>query len=172
MLDRLQDFPGGSDGKVSAYNAGDPGSILGLGRSSGEGCGNSCLENPMDGGAWQATVHGVAGFSLQWLLLCGVLALGQWAQQLLFLGSVQNTSSIVVAIGAQLFYSMQDLPRPGIKPIFPALAVDSLPLNHQGSPSAMFVCFFLNIPFFCLYYSFALIYCLLFSLEPLRGWRY
>ena len=48
-------FPGGSDGKASAYNAGDPGSIPGLGRS-GEGNGNplqySCLENPMDGGAW------------------------------------------------------------------------------------------------------------------------
>ena len=46
----------GSDGKASAYNAGDPGSIPGLGRSSGEGNGNplqySCLENPMDGGAW------------------------------------------------------------------------------------------------------------------------
>ena len=55
------DFPGGSDGKASADNAGDPGSILGLGRSPGEGNGNplqySCLENCMDGGAWQATVH-------------------------------------------------------------------------------------------------------------------
>ena len=51
-----EDFPGGSDGKVSAYNAADPGSIPGLGRSSGEGNGNplqySCLENPMDRGAW------------------------------------------------------------------------------------------------------------------------
>ena len=51
-----KDFPGGSDGKVSAYNAGEPGSIPGLGKSSGEGNGNplqySCLENPMDGGAW------------------------------------------------------------------------------------------------------------------------
>ena len=73
------DFPGGSDGKASVYNAGDPGSIPGLGRSRGEGNlsytfsvpvktsflsyismregnGNplqySCLENPMDGGAW------------------------------------------------------------------------------------------------------------------------
>ena len=50
------DFPGGSDGKPSAYNAGDPGSISGLGRSPGEGNGNSlqysCLENPMDGGTW------------------------------------------------------------------------------------------------------------------------
>ena len=58
------DFPGGSDGKASAYNAGDPGSIPGLGRSPGEGNGDppqySCLENPMDGGAWWATVHGVA----------------------------------------------------------------------------------------------------------------
>ena len=49
-------FPGGSDGKASAYNAGDPGSIPGSGRSSGEGNGNSlqysCLGNPMDGGAW------------------------------------------------------------------------------------------------------------------------
>ena len=57
-------FPGGSDGKGSAYNAGDPGSIPGSGRSPGEGNGNplqySSLENPMDGGAWLATVHGVA----------------------------------------------------------------------------------------------------------------
>ena len=57
-------FPGGSDGKASAYNAGDLGSIPGSGRSPGEGNGNplqySCLENPMDGGAWLATVHGVA----------------------------------------------------------------------------------------------------------------
>ena len=57
-------FPGGSDGKASVYNAGDPGLILWLGRSLGEGRGNppqySGLENPMDGGAWRATVHGVA----------------------------------------------------------------------------------------------------------------
>ena len=50
--------------RASTYNAGDPGSIPGLGRSPGEGNGTplqySCLENPMDGGAWQATVHGVA----------------------------------------------------------------------------------------------------------------
>ena len=57
-------FPGGSEDKAFAYNAGDPGSIPGLGRSPGEGNGNplqySCLKNPMDRGAWQATVHGVA----------------------------------------------------------------------------------------------------------------
>ena len=49
-------FPGGSDGKASAHNAGDQGSFPGSGRSPGEGNGNplqySCLENPMDGGAW------------------------------------------------------------------------------------------------------------------------
>ena len=49
-------FPGGSDCKASAYNAGDQGSIPGLGRSPGEGNGTplqySCLESPMDGGAW------------------------------------------------------------------------------------------------------------------------
>ena len=55
--------PHSSVGKESAYNAGDPGLIPGLGRSHGEGNGNplqySCLENPVDRGAWQATVHGV-----------------------------------------------------------------------------------------------------------------
>ena len=58
------DFPGGSDGKTSVYNAGDPGSIPGLGRSPAEGNGNPlqdyCLENPMDGGDWWAAVHRVA----------------------------------------------------------------------------------------------------------------
>ena len=52
----LLDFPGGSDGKASVYNAGDLGSIPESGRFPGEGNGNplqySCLENPMDGGAW------------------------------------------------------------------------------------------------------------------------
>ena len=56
-------FPGGSEGKESACCVGDPCSMPGLGRSPGEGNGTplrySCLENPMDGGAWKATVHGV-----------------------------------------------------------------------------------------------------------------
>ena len=55
--------PGGSMVKNPPANAGDLSSIPGSGRSPGEGNGNplqySCLENPMDGGAWQATVHGV-----------------------------------------------------------------------------------------------------------------
>ena len=56
-------FPGGSDDKGSVCNVRDPGSIPGLGRYPGEGNGSplqySCLENPMDRGAWQATVHRV-----------------------------------------------------------------------------------------------------------------
>ena len=56
-------LPGGSDGKESDCSVGFPGSIPGLRRSPGEGHGNPfqslCLENPMDGGAWWATVHGV-----------------------------------------------------------------------------------------------------------------
>ena len=57
-------FPCGSDSKLPACNEGDPGLIPGLGRSPGKGNGYtlqySCPENPMDRGAWQATVHGVA----------------------------------------------------------------------------------------------------------------
>ena len=57
-------FPGGSEVKASACNVGDLGSVPGWGRAPGEGNGTplqySCLENPMDGGAWWATVHGVA----------------------------------------------------------------------------------------------------------------
>ena len=60
----FQGFPCSSVGKESACSTGDLGSIPGLGRFPGEGNGNplqySCLKNPMDRGAWQATVHGVA----------------------------------------------------------------------------------------------------------------
>ena len=57
-------FPGGSDGKESACNAGDLGLIPGLGRSPGEGVNYPlqyfCMENSMDSGVWCVTVHGVA----------------------------------------------------------------------------------------------------------------
>ena len=60
----LWGFPGGSDGKESACNAGDQDSIPGWGRSPGGGNDNplqySCLWNSMDRGAWWATVHGFA----------------------------------------------------------------------------------------------------------------
>ena len=71
-----QDFPGSSSGKESACNVGNLGSVPGLGRSPGGGNGNplqySCLENLMDRGALQATVHGVTS-SWTWL--------SDWAQQ-------------------------------------------------------------------------------------------
>ena len=70
ILKGLMGFPGGSDGKESVRNAGDLGLIPGLGRFPGEGNGYplrySCLENPMDRGAWWAAVYGVAK-SWTWL---------------------------------------------------------------------------------------------------------
>ena len=58
-----REFPGSSDGKESAYSAGDLGLFPGSGRSPGEGNGNplqyACLENSKDRGAWWATAHGV-----------------------------------------------------------------------------------------------------------------
>jgi len=78
----LKGFPGGAVVKnptASAGDAGGTGLIPGLGRSSGEGNGNplqySCLENPIDGGAWQATVHGVIK-NQTWLTI--------WAQHSLY----------------------------------------------------------------------------------------
>ena len=69
-------FPGDSEVKASACNAGDLGSIPRLGRSPGEGNGNplqySCLENPMDGAAWWAIVH---GFTKSWTRLSNFSAL-------------------------------------------------------------------------------------------------
>ena len=62
-IGRQLDFPGGSDGKASVYNAGDLGLIPRWGRFPGEGNGNplqcSCLENPRDRGAWWAAISGV-----------------------------------------------------------------------------------------------------------------
>ena len=73
---------------MSASNAGDLGSIPGSGRSLGEGNGNplqySCLENPMDGGAWWATVHGVAKSQIR---LSDLTNLTLATIQLLFLGT-------------------------------------------------------------------------------------
>ena len=80
-----QDLLDGSDGKASTYNGGDPGSIPGFGRSSGEGNGNplqySCLENPMDGGAWWATVHGVANSQTRLSTSLSLFTLMHWRRQ-------------------------------------------------------------------------------------------
>ena len=82
-------FPGGSDGKESACNARDPGSIPGPARYPGEGNGNplqcSCLESPRDGGAWWAAVSGVAqGQTLRFLFCPCPASLSQlsWGQAL------------------------------------------------------------------------------------------
>ena len=76
-------FPGDSDGKESVCSAGDPGSIPRLGRSPGEGNGNSLwysfLENSMDRGAWLTTVHGV---TKRWI----------WQQLSLFMVMAENSS--------------------------------------------------------------------------------
>ena len=64
LLSGHSGFPSGSLVKNPPTNSGDLGSVPGSGRSPGEGSGNplqySCLGNPMDRGAWQATVHGVS----------------------------------------------------------------------------------------------------------------
>ena len=66
----FEGFPHSSVSKESACNAADSGSIPGLGRFPGEGSGNplpySCLENPMDRGAWWATVHGIKRVRHDW----------------------------------------------------------------------------------------------------------
>ena len=102
----ILDFPGGSDSKASAYNAGDPGSTPGLGRSPGEGNGNplqySCLENPMDGGTWQATVHGVvmsqtrlSDFTFKITSMCGSTVLSPWPCYLVCYSLYKSWSKIV-----------------------------------------------------------------------------
>ena len=83
----IQAFPGGSDGKESACNAGGLGSIPGSGRSPGEGNGNplqcSCLENPMDRRAWWAAVHGV---TKSWIQLSTHTGRPFWKQRQFCLG--------------------------------------------------------------------------------------
>ena len=82
-------FPGGSDGKEFTCNAGDLGSISGSGRAPGEGNGYplqcSCLENPMDRGAWWAIIHGVAKHRtwLKRLNLRGLYSLAPYAFSLI-----------------------------------------------------------------------------------------
>ena len=89
------DFPGGSEVTASACNVGDLDLIPGLGRSPGEGNGNplqhSCLENPMDGEAWWATVHRVtksrtqlSDFTFHFHVTCpgrSIIALHMWSKR-------------------------------------------------------------------------------------------
>ena len=92
MTLELFDVSHSSVGKESAYNAGDLGSVPGLGRSPGEGNGNplqcSCLENPMDRGAWQATVHWVARVGYDLSVIFSFL----WLSFLIVMGNNRNSS--------------------------------------------------------------------------------
>ena len=127
------DFPGGSDGKVSAYIAGDPGSIPGSGRSPGEGNGNplqySCLENPTDRGIWWATVHGVAKSRTQ-------LSDFTFFPFFLLLQSTGPSAgaSVVGAHGLSCSKVYEIFPDQGSIPCPLHGQVDSLSLDHQKSP--------------------------------------
>ena len=119
-----QCFPGSSDGKESAYNSGDPGSIPGLGRSPGEGNGNplqySCLENSMDRRSWWATVRGIAESDrTEWLTHTHKL---------------ESTGLIVVVCGLSFSSACGIFPDQGSNSCLLLWQVDSLPLCHQGSP--------------------------------------
>ena len=80
-------LPGGSDGKASVYNARDLGSISGSGRSTGEENGSPlqhyCLENPMDRGAWQAAVYGVAQSQIRLSDFTSIHCIGKGSNQYL-----------------------------------------------------------------------------------------
>ena len=129
-------FPGGSNGKESACKAGGLDSSPGLGRSPEEGNGNPlqylCLGNPMDRGAWQATVHGVAKsqaqLSDQHLLFCCCLVtklgpiLCDPMDCSLPVSSVHGISQARIHWDGLPFPSPGDLPYPGIKLPSPALA--------------------------------------------------
>ena len=118
-------FPGGSDSKVYACNAGDPGTVSGLGRSPGERNGNplqySCLENSSDRGAWPATVHRFTEsrtqlsnlhFSLSgqprrnpWgRLSCVWGRVGRLGSELLLMGWIESSHWASGAPGAQRHY--------------------------------------------------------------------
>ena len=158
-------FPGGSVVKNLPANAGDMGSIPGSGRSPGEGNGNtfqySCLENPMDRGAWWAAVHGVAK---SWTQLsdfhfhvCVCMELNHSAVDLkhcksttleahscLFLCDPMECSLPGSTVHGMLQARVLEwvaIPfsggsfQPGIEPRSPALQADSLPAEPPGKPN-------------------------------------
>ena len=100
-------FPGGSEVKASAYNAGDLGLIPGSGRSPGEGNGNplqySCLENSMDRGAWQVTVHGVAHTPLPPHTHIHIVCEGDWGKLLFCMNRNKLHISIMFMISVAYY---------------------------------------------------------------------
>ena len=107
----LKGFPGGSDGKESACNAGDPGLIPGLGRSPGEGNGYplqySCQENSMDRRAWWATVYGVARVGDNWMIFTFSVQFSLVAQSCLTLCDLMDCSTPGLPVHHQLPESTQ-----------------------------------------------------------------
>ena len=116
-------FPGGSDGKASACNAGDRGLIPGSGRSPGEGNGNplqySCLGKPMDRGTWWATVTGSQTVKVKSLSRVRLFAT---------LWTVAHQAPLSMGFSRQKYWSglpfpsPMDLPNPGIEPMSLALS--------------------------------------------------
>ena len=98
-------FHGGSEVKTSACNVGDLGSIPGSGRSPGEGNGNplqySCLENPMDRGAWWATVHGITNVTTS---LMGYLLLNWSFDNFYFLTRFSSAYIVIFLIISLLLF--------------------------------------------------------------------
>ena len=132
-------FPCSSVGKKSACNAGDLGSIPGLGRSPGEGNGNplqySCLENPMDRGAWQAT-----GYKFIYLAALGL----SWSTQnlccIMWELSLRHTGSLVSGweFSCSMAYGIL-VPRPRIKFESPVLQGRSLTNGRAGRSLLFFI---------------------------------
>ena len=120
-------FPGVSEVKESACNVGDLGSIPGLGRSPGEGNGNplqySCLENPMDRGAWWATVHGVTKSRTR---LSDFASLSLPSGLLIILDCLVFLCLVLVFFGHTACGIL--VPQPRIKPVPPVVEAQSL--NH------------------------------------------
>ena len=152
-------LPGGSEGKESACNAGDPGQIPRWGRPPGEGNGNplqySCLETPVDRGAWRAAVHRVAQ---SWTRLKQLNSSTHiyYTESESVSHSVMSDSAIAQTIASQAPLSMEfsrqeywnglpflysgGLSDPGIEPGSPALQADSL-LSEPARKSGIYLSF-------------------------------
>ena len=153
-------LPGASNGKKSACNAGEPGSIPGLGRSPREGNGHplqySCLENPMDWTAWWATVHRVSRVEQDWAISLSlspnkssefpslfIYSLGQPKKKIfffkifgvwtIFLKSLSNSLPYCFYIFyIVLYFGFLAKGHVGPNPLH--WKSKSPPLDHQGSP--------------------------------------
>ena len=120
-----------SVGKEYACNTGNLGLIPGSGRSPGEGNGNplqySCLENPMDRGAWQSTVHGVARVGHNLAIKPPPWTVAHKAPLSMGFPKKEYQSGLP-------FPSPGDIPDPRMELASPTWQADSLPWSHQGSP--------------------------------------